>query len=122
MRTTQTPIGSGFTAASTARDVIARINLSSKVAIVTGGSSGIGLETTRALWEAGGATALFIAGFGAAGYATRRDLAPLARVLRRRPRRPNNPRGWLAGRSEPVKRAPLTYPWPAESVTRPAAG
>jgi FtsH-binding integral membrane protein len=34
----------------------------------------------RALWEAGGATALFIAGFGAAGYATRRDLAPLARI------------------------------------------
>ena len=34
----------------------------------------------RALWEAGGATALFIAGFGVAGYATRRDLAPLARV------------------------------------------
>jgi FtsH-binding integral membrane protein len=34
----------------------------------------------RALWEAGGATALFIAGFGAAGYATRRDLAPIARI------------------------------------------
>jgi uncharacterized protein len=34
----------------------------------------------RALWEAGGATALFIAGFGAAGYATRRDLTPVARV------------------------------------------
>jgi len=34
----------------------------------------------RALWMAGGATALFIAGFGAAGYATRRDLAPVARV------------------------------------------
>jgi FtsH-binding integral membrane protein len=34
----------------------------------------------RALWEAGGATALFIAGFGAAGYATRRDLTALARV------------------------------------------
>ena len=33
-----------------------------------------------ALWQAGGATALFIAGFGAAGYATRRDLAPVARV------------------------------------------
>jgi uncharacterized protein len=33
-----------------------------------------------ALWSAGGATALFIAGFGAAGYATRRDLAPLARI------------------------------------------
>jgi len=34
----------------------------------------------RALWEAGGATALFVAGFGAAGYATRRDLAPVARA------------------------------------------
>jgi FtsH-binding integral membrane protein len=34
----------------------------------------------RALWEAGGSTALFIAAFGAAGYATRRDLTALARV------------------------------------------
>jgi uncharacterized protein len=34
----------------------------------------------RALWQAGGATALFIAGFGAAGFATRRDLAAIARV------------------------------------------
>jgi FtsH-binding integral membrane protein len=34
----------------------------------------------RALWQAGGATALFIAGFGAAGYATRRDLSGLARA------------------------------------------
>ena len=34
----------------------------------------------RALWQAGGATALFIAGFGAAGYATRRDLTVVARV------------------------------------------
>lgn len=34
-----------------------------------------------ALWQAGGATALFIAGFGAYGYATRRDLAPMARYL-----------------------------------------
>jgi FtsH-binding integral membrane protein len=33
-----------------------------------------------ALWQAGGATALFIAGFGAAGYATRRDLSGLARM------------------------------------------
>jgi FtsH-binding integral membrane protein len=29
----------------------------------------------QALWQAGGATALFIAGFGAVGYATRRDLS-----------------------------------------------
>jgi len=35
----------------------------------------------QAVWEAGGATALFIAGFGAAGYATRRDLSRLARSL-----------------------------------------
>ena len=35
----------------------------------------------RAVWMAGGATALFMAGFGVAGYATRRDLAPLARSL-----------------------------------------
>jgi modulator of FtsH protease len=34
----------------------------------------------RALWEAGGATALFIAAFGAGGYATRRDLSAIARV------------------------------------------
>jgi len=33
-----------------------------------------------AVWSAGGATALFIAGFGAAGYATRRDLAVVGRV------------------------------------------
>jgi FtsH-binding integral membrane protein len=35
----------------------------------------------QAVWQAGGATALFIAGFGAAGYATRRDLSALARVM-----------------------------------------
>jgi modulator of FtsH protease len=34
----------------------------------------------QAVWEAGAATALFIAGFGAAGYATRRDLSSLARI------------------------------------------
>jgi FtsH-binding integral membrane protein len=35
----------------------------------------------QAVWQAGGATALFIAGFGAAGYATRRDLSGLARAF-----------------------------------------
>jgi FtsH-binding integral membrane protein len=35
----------------------------------------------RAVWQAGAATALFIGGFGAAGYATRRDLSALARSL-----------------------------------------
>ncbi len=33
----------------------------------------------RILWQAGGATALFIAGFGMAGFATRRDLTAYAR-------------------------------------------
>jgi modulator of FtsH protease len=35
----------------------------------------------QAVWQAAGATALFMAGCGAAGYAIRRDLAPLARVF-----------------------------------------
>src|SRR4051794_2821306 len=34
----------------------------------------------QSVWQAGGATALFIAGFGAAGYATRRDLSGVARI------------------------------------------
>jgi|SRR6476661_6085748 len=34
----------------------------------------------QSVWQAGGATALFIAGFGSAGYATRRDLSGLARL------------------------------------------
>jgi FtsH-binding integral membrane protein len=35
----------------------------------------------EAVWQAGAATAVFVAGFGAAGYATRRDLSALARWL-----------------------------------------
>ncbi|MDX8467403.1 oxidoreductase [Mesorhizobium sp. VK23B] len=53
MDTLQVPIASPFGAASTAREVIKGIDLSGRVAIVTGGHSGIGLETTRALSEAG---------------------------------------------------------------------
>jgi FtsH-binding integral membrane protein len=34
----------------------------------------------QALWQAGGATALFIGALGSAGYATRRDLSGLARA------------------------------------------
>jgi modulator of FtsH protease len=34
----------------------------------------------QTLWQAGGATALFIAGSGAVGYATRRDLTAIARA------------------------------------------
>ena len=53
MPTLQQPIGCGFGAASTAGDVIKGIDLSGRVAIVTGGYSGIGLETTRAMCSAG---------------------------------------------------------------------
>ena len=53
MPTLQKPIGSGFGAASTAADVIEGIDLSGKIAIVTGGYSGIGVETSRALRSAG---------------------------------------------------------------------
>lgn len=49
----QSPLHSGFGAASTAHDVVAGIDLSGKTAIVTGGYSGIGVETTRALLGAG---------------------------------------------------------------------
>ncbi|RYG57281.1 SDR family NAD(P)-dependent oxidoreductase, partial [bacterium] len=53
MSTPQTPIQSGFSAASTAEEVIQGIDLTGKVAIVTGGYSGLGLETARVLRGAG---------------------------------------------------------------------
>jgi NAD(P)-dependent dehydrogenase (short-subunit alcohol dehydrogenase family) len=53
MSTHQHKIGSGFGADSTAAEVLRGIDLSNKVAIVTGGYSGLGLETTRALAGAG---------------------------------------------------------------------
>jgi NAD(P)-dependent dehydrogenase (short-subunit alcohol dehydrogenase family) len=53
MSTAQHKIGSGFDARSTADDVLAGLDLTGKLAIVTGGYSGLGLETTRALTKAG---------------------------------------------------------------------
>ncbi|WP_081736665.1 SDR family NAD(P)-dependent oxidoreductase [Arthrobacter sp. MA-N2] len=51
--TPQHPIGSGFGHDSTASDVVAGVDLRGKTAIVTGGYSGLGLETVRALASAG---------------------------------------------------------------------
>ena len=53
MTTPQHKIESGFGADTTAAEVLDGIDLTGRLAIVTGGYSGIGLETTRALCAAG---------------------------------------------------------------------
>ena len=53
MTTQQHKIGSGFGATSTADEVLTGIDLAGRLAIVTGGYSGLGLETTRSLARAG---------------------------------------------------------------------
>lgn len=52
-RTQQRKTGSRFGRESTAAEVVAGIDLTGKAAIVTGGYSGLGLETVRALASAG---------------------------------------------------------------------
>jgi len=53
MPSKQTPIHSGFGFKTTAREVMGNIDLSGKTALVTGGYSGLGLETSRILAGAG---------------------------------------------------------------------
>jgi len=53
MTTEQKPIGSGFGASTTAEEALGGRNLSGKTVVVTGGYSGLGLETTRVLANAG---------------------------------------------------------------------
>ncbi|WPO77840.1 SDR family NAD(P)-dependent oxidoreductase [Flavobacterium sp. KACC 22761] len=66
----QKPVDSGFNAASTASEVIKGIDLTGKIAIVTGGNTGIGLETVKAL-----------AGVGATVIVAARDIEKANRNL-----------------------------------------
>jgi NAD(P)-dependent dehydrogenase (short-subunit alcohol dehydrogenase family) len=72
------PITTPFDAESTAADVIAGIDLTGRRAIVTGGSSGIGVETARALAGAGAEVTLAVRDV-AAGERTAKEIT--GRVL-----------------------------------------
>ncbi|MEV1074409.1 SDR family NAD(P)-dependent oxidoreductase [Micromonospora parva] len=58
--TTNNPISTPFAHHSTAMDVIKGVDLVGRRAVVTGGSSGIGVETARALASAGAAVTLAV--------------------------------------------------------------
>ena len=71
--TATTRITTPFTAESTAAEVVAGIDLSGRRAIVTGGASGIGIETARALAGAGAEVTLAVRDL-AAGERTAEDI------------------------------------------------
>ena len=66
MATTTSPISTPFGATSTAADVVQGVDLTGKRAIVTGGASGIGVETARALAGAGAEVTLAVRRVGPA--------------------------------------------------------
>jgi len=66
-------ITTGFGAESTAAEVVAGVDLAGRRAIVTGGSSGIGVETARALASAGAEVTLAVRNIDA-GQQTARDI------------------------------------------------
>ena len=68
------PITTPFDATSTAEDVVEGIDLTGRSALVTGGASGIGLETARALAGAGARVTLAVRDT-AAGREAARDIA-----------------------------------------------
>ncbi len=83
--TVSTPITTPFTAESTAAEVVDGIDLTGRRAIVTGGASGIGIETARALAGAGAEVTLAVrnveAGQRAAAEITRTGTTGSRQVL-----------------------------------------
>ena len=70
-----------FGAESTAADVIAGVDLTGRRAIVTGASSGIGVETARALASAGAEVTLAVRERRGAGEQTPRPRSPQQRRM-----------------------------------------
>ena len=69
-----TVVATPFGATTTAAEVVEGVDLGGKRAIVTGGASGIGVETARALAGAGAEVTLAVRDTGA-GERTRADVA-----------------------------------------------